>query len=193
MQVVRTKCHNCGVLLDVKNSKNETVKELACPRCQAILRVEFNPVPTYGSSTPFARNEGETQLGGDYSAETQLGDSPYNEETIFGGEKNGGSLPWLSLNGIDYPLSMGVNIIGRKGVTSQATVQIASEDRYMSRQHCRITLIKQPDGAVKSLLSNYKNKNLTSVDGQEIGTGDEIRLSDGNAITMGHTTVMYKE
>ena len=38
----------------------------------------------------------------------------------------------------------------------------------------------------------YQNKNLTSVDGQPIETGDTIRLTDGNSITMGHTTVTFK-
>ena len=91
-----------------------------------------------------------------------------------------------------YSLEEGQNIIGRKGNTSRATVQIATDDRYMSRQHCSLTITTLPDGTKKAVLSNYQNKNLTTIDGQEIGTGDAIRLVNGNRITMGHTTVVFK-
>ena len=91
-----------------------------------------------------------------------------------------------------YFLEEGQNIIGRKGNTSKATVQIATDDRYMSRQHCSITITTLPDGTKKAVLSNYQNKNLTTIDGQEIETGDAIRLVNGNRITMGHTTVFFK-
>ena len=49
-----------------------------------------------------------------------------------------------------------------------------------------------PDGTKKAVLSNYQNKNLTTIDGQEIETGDEIRLTDGNQIKRGQTTVTFK-
>ena len=35
-------------------------------------------------------------------------------------------------------------------------------------------------------------KGKFTVDGQSIDIGDEIRLTDGNSITMGHTTVTFK-
>jgi len=94
--------------------------------------------------------------------------------------------------GVEYPLEDGQNIIGRKGQTSKATIQIETPDRYMSRQHCSITVNQLPDGTMKAVLCNYQNKNLTSIDGQEIETGDAIRLTNGNSITMGHTTVIFK-
>lgn len=201
MQVKRVKCPNCGVLLDVKNTQNETLKELACPRCRAMLKVKFSqqeaPLEAhtvYGPNKQYVMGSGgETQLGGSAaSAETQLGSKPNGEDTMLGGNMNDTSRPRLTMNGVDYPLAMGLNIIGRKGVTSQATVQIATDDRYMSRQHCRIALTRLADGMVKAVLSEYKNKNLTAVDGQQIELGDEIRLTDGNSITMGHTTVEFK-
>ena len=86
----------------------------------------------------------------------------------------------------------GQNIVGRKGTTSRATIQIETADRYMSRQHVAITITTLPDGSLKAVLSNYQNKNLTTIDGQPIETGDSIRLTNGNSITMGHTTVTFK-
>ena len=82
--------------------------------------------------------------------------------------------------------------MGRKGNTSKATVQIETEDRYMSRQHCSIVVTTLPDGTKKAVLSNYQNKNSTIIDGQEIETGEAIRLVNGNRIIMGHTTIVFK-
>ena len=197
MQIKRIKCPNCGVVLEVKNSKNETIKQITCPQCKSVLQVKFAPQqepieaktfiaprPNFSDdgATQLAGGDGETQLAGDSYAATQLGVSPIKENAkaklLYGGES--------------YELEEGQNIVGRHGQTSRATVQINTADRYMSRQHCSITVKTLPDGTKKAVLSNYQNKNLTTVDGQEIETGDEIRLTDGNSITMGHTTVTFK-
>lgn len=197
MQVKRIKCPNCGIVLDVQNSKNESVKQITCPKCKSVLQVKFPPqqepmeAETYIAPKPNYSDDGATQLAGGYGetqltnggyATTQLGLSPIKENTkaklLYGGES--------------YELEEGQNIVGRHGQTSKATVQINTADRYMSRQHCSIIVKTLPDGTKKAVLSNYQNKNLTTVDGQEIETGDEIRLSDGNNITMGHTTITFK-
>ena len=188
MQAKRIICPKCRAVLDVRNSKNEEVKLITCPGCKTLLQVKFAPqresieAPTYIAPSPSkSAIDGETQLArADYAA-TQLGRPPKSQ-----------TVAKLLFDGISYELEEGQNIIGRKGTTSKATVQIATEDRYMSRQHCTINISVLPDGSKKAVLSNYQNKNLTSVDGQEIETGDAIRLTDGNAITMGHTTVRFK-
>ena len=91
-----------------------------------------------------------------------------------------------------YLLSTGRNIVGRSGETSEATVQIVSEDRYMSRQHCCIDIKMRSDGQMIAVLSNYHNKNVMKVNGHQIKKGDYVQLSDGNTITMGHTIVKFK-
>jgi uncharacterized protein YbaR (Trm112 family) len=203
MQIKRIICPKCKAVLDVTNSKNETLKQITCPSCKTILQVKFQPqqeqpqqepieAKTYyeppkrsmadSGATQLAGAGGETVLGGGLSGATQLY-MPTQKTT---------STAKLTFEGNDYPLEEGRNIVGRKGTTSKATVQIATEDRYMSRQHCSITVTTLPDGTKKAVLSNYQNKNLTSVDGQEIETGDEIRLTNGDRITMGHTTVVFK-
>ena len=178
MQVKRIQCPQCSVVLDVKNSKNETVKQIACPSCKAVLQVKFpvqqEPLTAntyYAPPQKSAADNGATQLV-----------SPTHKTCQ----------PHLEYEGHSYPLAEGQNIIGRKGNTSKATVQIDAADRYMSRQHVSINVTTLPDGNVKAVLSNYQNKNLTTIDGQEIETGDTIRLADGNCIKMGHTTVTFK-
>lgn len=189
MQIKRIICPKCKAVLDVKNSKNETEKQITCPGCKTPLKVSFPPeqepmeAKTYYAppKQPVADN-GATQLAGfSYGATQLVTDTPKISTSAK-----------LLYDGISYPLEEGQNIIGRKGNTSKATIQIATDDRYMSRQHGSITVTTLPDGTKKVVLSNYQNKNLTSIDGQPIETGDAIRLTDGNCITMGHTTITFK-
>ena len=189
MQTKRIICPKCKAVLDVKNSQNETVKQISCPSCKTILQVKFQvqqePMEAKTFYAPFQKptaDFGETRLTGYSNGATQL---------IIPTGKNTNE-PYLQYDGIHYPLKEGQNIVGRKGITSEANVQIETSDRYMSRQHCSITITALPDGTKKAVLSNYQNKNQTTIDNQPIETGDSIRLTDGNSITMGHTTVIFK-
>lgn len=191
MQVKRIQCPRCGVVLDVKNSKNEPVKQIVCPSCKTALQVKFpqqqEPLEakTYYAPPKKPMDDGATQLAGSTSGATLLvSPSPQNSHSPHH--------PHLKYNGKTYPLTEGQNIIGRKGNTSKATIQIDTTDRYMSRQHGSITISTLPDGTLKAVLSNYQNKNLTTVDGQPIEIGDAIRLTDGNSIQMGHTMLIFK-
>lgn len=167
-------CPNCKKLLKVGNPNNLELRIINCPNCKYPLRVTFpTPLDAHTYLAPQKNNidGGETQLA-----------APKQQSSSV-------SLVYKDVN---YPLEDGQNIIGRKGSSSMATIQIASEDRTMSRQHCCIQVSTLPDGSKKAVLSNYQNKNMTIVDGQEVENGDEIRLTDGNRITMGQTTITFK-
>lgn len=189
MQTKRIICPKCNALLEVKNSQNEAVKQITCPSCKAILQVKFQPQQEpmeaktfYATPEQPTANSGTTQLAvAGYGATQLAADSQKSETSAM-----------LTFGGKSYPLEEGQNIVGRKASTSHASVQIETSDRYMSRQHCVINVTSLPDGCKKAVLSNYQNKNKTLVDGQEIETNDAIRLTDGNTITMGHTTVTFK-
>lgn len=190
MQTKRIKCPNCQVVLDVTNSKNEQVKQIICPKCQAVLQVKFHPQQTPLEAETFIAtpkrplaDSGETQLAGSSYGATQL---------VTPKEVPKESNAHLVFENHAYFLEEGKNIIGRKGNTSKADIQIETDDRYMSRQHCSITITTMADGTKKAVLSNYQNKNLTTIDNQELEAFDAIRLVNGNRIKMGHTTVIFK-
>ena len=190
MQTKRIVCPNCKAVLEVKNSQNEEVKQITCPSCKSELQVKFLPRQEpmeaktyYAPHKQKPADNGTTQLAGSNYGTTQLvPDNPKSQATAK-----------LIYDGVTYPLIEGPNIVGRKATSSQAAVQIETADRYMSRQHCSIVVTTLPDGTKKAVLSNYQNKNSTIIDGQEIETGEAIRLTDGNSITMGHTTVTFKQ
>lgn len=189
MQTKRVECPNCHKLLEVKNSKNEVVKHITCPVCGAPLQVNFPPQqePLVAHTVivppqPNPTSDGTTVLGGTSSGSTVLA-SPQ--------QATGKSLK-LEYNGNESPLVEGQNIVGRQASTSKASIQLPTSDRYMSRQHCCIQVSTLPDGSKKAVLSNYKNKNATLINGSAIQDGDQIRLQDGDQIAMGHTTVTFK-
>ena len=73
MEIKRIQCPNCGIVLDVRNSKMEDEKLITCPQCKAVLKVRFRHEAPLEAKTVLAGgyNSGETQLGGMNSA-TQL-------------------------------------------------------------------------------------------------------------------------
>ncbi len=192
MQTKCVKCPKCGTGLEVKNSKNEAVKVFACPNCKTKLQVKFSaesaPLEAHtmlGPQRPQA-NDGATQLGGAVAGSGNGSTQIASPQTFVRQAR-------LECDGKAYDLELGQNTIGRKAQTSHATVQIDTTDRYMSRQHALITVTRLRDGGLKATLRNDQNKNDTLVNGQTIANGDEIRLINGCRITMGHTTLLYKE
>jgi len=192
MQIKRIICPKCRAVLDVKNSQNETVKQITCPSCKTVLQVKFQPQqePIEAKPKQPTADSGKTQLG-NAGGDTILGGS-VSGSTVLGAPTKATATARLTFGGKVYPLQEGPNIVGRQATTSKATVQIETADRYMSRQHCIINVSTLFDGSKKAVLGNYQNKNSTTINGQLINTGDEIRLADGNSITMGHTTVTFK-
>ena len=45
MEELRIKCPSCGIVLEVRNSKNEAVKQIICPNCKKHLAVTFHEQP----------------------------------------------------------------------------------------------------------------------------------------------------
>lgn len=200
----QVRCPMCQTLLTVKFKEQEEPVEAHTyyapqqPRQQPRQQTKPNPHQSYARNS---YNNGETQLGGaPYSSpyESRRRESFGGGETQLGGFSSDGAQQekancqtMLVCNGTRYQLTEGRNVIGRQGKTSEATVQIPTNDLYMSRQHCVINVKMLPDGSAKAVLSNFKNKNETKINGHTIASGDAIILQDGNTITMGNTTATY--
>lgn len=190
MQIKRIQCPQCEVVLDVKNEEEVPEKRVFCPRCSTELLVKFKPKGDpveahtyYAKARKPAADSGETQLGGANYSTTAGGGSGRN------GSADGYTYVRLMADGVSYPLKEGRNVVGRRATKSCATVQITTSDLTMSRQHIIINVTTLADGTKKVVLSNYQNKNPTLINGMQIDDGDAVRLSDGNTITIGRTTL----
>lgn len=69
METLRIKCPSCGIVLEVRNSKNEKVKKITCPNCQKQLAITFGdmavPVGSlYEGRTRYQLNEGANAIPG---------------------------------------------------------------------------------------------------------------------------------
>lgn len=154
--------------------------------CQSQRGQSRRPQPS--QSRPQAAYDYSAPHGGAASASRFA-----SEETVMpsGASSVPGGTACLVLNGMRYALRNGRNIIGRQGDTSEATVQIATNDMYMSRQHCVITVTQHGDGRVRAKISNYQNKNKTMINDMLLGSMQEMWLPDSCDITMGRTTMRY--
>lgn len=174
MEVVQIICPQCAVILRVKNPQNKTEKLISCPKCGKKILIRFKSQST---------NEvGETQYRDNNTAgTTQLVDLRVEQKSCM-----------LVHEGKEYELSLGSNTIGRKATSSSADIQFDIDDRYMSRNHSLINVRRLPNGNLKADISNSRNKNATMVNGNNIEDGDVIVLHDGDTITMGRTTFIFK-
>lgn len=196
METKRIKCPSCGVVLDVRNSQNETEKLIVCPQCRVRLKVLFSPsqaISQTARETQYISNDGAgIQYSNNDNGETQyvgVSSAKFKEKASNGDVQPG----YLSCKGKKYPLSLGSNIIGRMAASSQATVQIATDDKYMSRQHLTIQIIKLSPEKVKVIVSNKLNKNASYVNGELLNDDDQLVLTDGSCIKMGNTIVTYHQ
>ena len=206
MQKVITKCTSCGTMLEVRNSKNEAVKEIKCPKCGCVLHVPFNVVPRINDIAKTQLGSFPTEKNTPHdSAETQLGFKPNPAKTNNSGETQLGptTLPPIAqvqprlkpgrlvCNGKEYPLKIGRNIVGRKSQLKPADIMLDVNDQYMSRQHIVID-VQQIGDTLRATIANYQNTNSTLVAGLPLNKGEEFVLSNGMEIKMGDTVIIYR-
>ena len=175
-KTIKAKCPGCGIILEVTNVNNEAQRQITCPGCGKSLIVPFYML----NKKP--ENEAATQLG-------KSPDSGYH--TQLGGANNSLSSCALECNGQRHNLDVGVFHVGRMANTSQADVQIPTQDGFMSRQHAIITVRRLADGSLKADIRDDQSKNGTKVNNVVLGPGDAIVLHNGDRIQMGETTVFF--
>lgn len=187
MQITRIKCPKCNSILEVKSAEGIAEKSITCPKCRAGLLVKFKKE---SETTNYERSF--NQKTGELQSHARQSNTPVQEGgTIFMSSADDGKMGALLHNGIRYPLQIGVNTIGRKASTSQASVQIATQDRSMSRSHAIIEVSKLYDGRIHTVIRNSENKNPTFVGGHLLIENDRIILNNGDVIQMGEVTLTF--
>lgn len=177
---LRIKCPHCGAVLIVKKMPGLETKNIPCPICKNVHKFTEYQVPRQSASS----DNGEPTLT---SGETTAGD-----HTQAVGDRAWviGRLRQKGHSG-DYKLSLGMNTLGRAAQTSHATVQIKTDDGYMSRMHGAIEVNKLPSGGYVHYYSNTENKNPTYINGIKVEKGDRIILSDGDVVKMANTELTF--
>lgn len=170
METLSIKCPHCKQQFGIRNNSDKDKLQIKCPHCNNDISVVLRKKPIQmAGSVPDDTDSGETMTGMDM----MKGD------------------PVIIFNGVDYPLQIGRNTIGRGGSSSMATIKLPSEDRYMSRTNAIINVKKLPNGTHYVTASSINERNLVQVNGRPINMGDRTVLQNGYILTLGNTKVVF--
>lgn len=185
MSEIKIKCPTCGKVLRLQDAPNIDAAFFTCPvckekhivgKCQRYVE-QPSPIAPSGDETQYVGASAQ-QSGGD---ETRIGSSPIASVGML-----------IDNKGATYQLCIGINTIGRKAVSSSASVQIATDDRTMSRSHAIIE-VRNAGGQTLHILRNGANKNPSYLNGSVIGQKDQLILNNGDRIKMGNTELTFKK
>lgn len=198
MSDIKIKCPTCGKILRLKDVPNINAASFTCPvchekhivgKCQRYAE-QPQPISPYGDETQYSGNS-VRQFGGE---ETRLASGTWQgngDVTRIGGAPSVTIGMLVDKKGTEYRLCSGINTIGRKAISSSASVQIATDDRTMSRSHAVIE-IRNESGHTINIIRNGANKNPSYLNGSLIGKQDQLILKNGDRIKMGNTELTFK-
>lgn len=197
MNEIKIKCPTCGKVLRLQDAPNINAASFTCPVCEEkhvvgkCQRYVEQPKPMVSSGDETRYGGASARQGGD---ETRIGSQPQcggSDETRIGSASSPAVGVLMDNMGRTYQLRLGINTIGRKAASSPASVQIATDDRTMSRSHAVID-VSHAGGKTIHILRNGANKNPSFLNGSLIGQRDQLILNNGDRIKMGNTEMTFK-
>ncbi|WP_417124942.1 FHA domain-containing protein [Prevotella pectinovora] len=197
MNEIKIKCPTCGKVLRLQDAPNINAASFTCPVCEEkhvvgkCQRYVEQPKPMVSSGDETRYGGASARQGGD---ETRIGSQPQcggSDETRIGSASSPAVGVLMDNMGRTYQLRLGINTIGRKAASSPASVQIATDDRTMSRSHAVID-VSHAGGKTIHILRNGANKNPSFLNGSLIGQQDQLILNNGDRIKMGNTEMTFK-
>ena len=184
---MKVRCGKCKTVLEYQAEKlNQNNPLLKCPKCNTINKVELPASYQVNKNTPPVRKRVQEKS---------------NDETLIeGGKNNNEEVGWIVVHDENtkvqsYPLRLGKNIIGRKSVSKPCDIMIETDDKYMSRNHCAIEVVKNKRGQYDYIIYEVSATNGTFINAsidKKLSRYDQIYLKDGNTIQIGHTKVVLK-
>ena len=198
MSEIKIKCPTCGKVLRLQDAPSINAASFTCPVCKEkhivgnCQRYAEQPKPALspGEETRYGYPPMQQQ-GGD---ETRIGQQPRqggDDETQMSPASQPAAGALVDCTGRTYHLRSGINTIGRKAASSAASIQIATEDRTMSRSHAIIEVRNTGRQSIH-VLRNGANKNPSYLNGSLIGRQDQLILNNGDRIKMGNTELTFK-
>lgn len=197
MNEIKIKCPTCGKVLRLQDAPNINAASFTCPVCKEkhivgkCQRYVEQPKPMVSSGDETRYGGASARQGDD---ETRIGSQPQcggSDETRIGSASSPAVGVLMDNMGRTYQLRLGINTIGRKAASSPASVQIATDDRTMSRSHAVID-VSHAGGKTIHILRNGANKNPSFLNGSLIGQQDQLILNNGDRIKMGNTEMTFK-
>lgn len=85
------------------------------------------------------------------------------------------------------PMNTGKNRVGRKSKGTEIEIPLRTKDKIMSRNHCTIEVLNNPENGECSIVLSDQSRNGTKVNGKLIEPGEEVFIDEEDIITMGKT------
>ncbi len=159
------KCPQCGKVLQFKAFPNYKKARLKCPFCHY-----DNTTENY---IQIKANKPEDGLSG--------GNNSEEEGTVTLTEVILHSLT----NNQRRSLTMGENTIGRSSLTPKAKVTFDDPQKYLSRNHALITVLRTGNGKIQCRLSDNNSMNGTYIGNTRISSGTIVVVPAGQEFTLG--------
>lgn len=168
---------------------------IKCPYCQVRLKIDESKIPDHlnAFNCPRCKETISVSLLHRYKIVSN------NEDTIYIQKNNNTTatltvLPDACTPSQSFQLRTGINIIGRKnGNTSEAKIEIETNDKLMSREHIKIEAVQYGKGEYNYLLSDNGSKNQTRHNSHYLDHGEIIVLRDKDEIEIGNTKIQFNK
>lgn len=171
-ELIKVKCPNCNRLLSINRVPGIEDKLLTCPICRFKSKVSVYL-------------QGGLAQGG-YGAD----DEP-TQVNFHASENKHGTIGSLYIGNKEFALKKGQTLIGRLASTSDADMQIPTNDQYMSRRHAYI-MVQETNGRIEHLLRAARPKNPIKINGKVLDQEDIVVLNWGDRLMFGHTEIVFE-
>ena len=194
-------CPNCGNRHSAGDYMTIRMQRVFCPSCNTGLRVsaEYTGI----LACPKCRRRSDIS---EFSQHPRQSTQPTTDEELsqvslrrsyLKGSGQTGKL--ILTEGNCTPnqinLNIGANTIGRKSVSislrNTATIQLESDDYYMSKRHAHIDVIIREDQSLEYHLSDAESSNGTWHNGKRLGRDEIVTLQAGDKIRIGVTVFEF--
>lgn len=120
-------------------------------------------------------------------------------KTILAQSKKNEMVPgFLAYQGHTYELMEGKNAIGRSSSKHEAQIELATDDKSMSRLHCQIEVVKLKSNRMKVIISDLRTPEKIAqmplcVEDEPLAKEDRVVLADGDYILMGRQRIRFSQ
>ena len=185
IKTIEIKCPFCKqpvsimVLTDVESMKK------TCPHCQKTITIRFNKKDVRMDSSQTRQQSSGGSSDGERQAEKN------SDETELGNVLINSGKPFLVIGNQRFQLKEGRNTVGRRSDDSTATLQIPTDDLYMSRVNAIIEISKVTGNKWYVTVSSCNERNLVKVNQRTLKMGERLVLQPSYVIRLGHTDVGF--
>lgn len=194
MSEISIKCPTCGKVLRIMETPTINSAKFICPVCKEkhivgnCQRIQKNHQKDI-EATQYGTSQSTASVHAEETQYEPNGSRAIDERRVPNAPVNVGYL--VDSAGRRYQLSKGVNTIGRKAMTSNATVQIDDPNGYMSRNHASIE-VRERGNQLLYIMKNTINKNPSFVNGNLVSEGDQLILNHGDRLKLGFNELTFK-